>query len=88
MALGARRSDVLRIVFSSTAMTVGSGVLAGVLLSLALDRVAAQWLTETSQDPLILAGVMMLLVLASALACLLPARRAASVAPMEALRYE
>jgi ABC-type antimicrobial peptide transport system permease subunit len=82
------RMDVLRIVFSSTAMTVGTGVLVGVLLSLALDQVAATWITETSHDPLILAGVMVLLVLAAALACLLPARRAASVAPMEALRYE
>ena len=57
-------------------------------LSLALDRVAAKWITETSRDPLILAGVMLLLVLASAVACFLPARLEASVAPMEALRYE
>jgi ABC-type antimicrobial peptide transport system permease subunit len=78
----------LRIVVSSTAKTVGMGVAAGVLLSLALDQVAAKWLTETAHDPLILAGVMLLLVVAAALACLLPARRAASVAPMEALRYE
>ena len=88
MALGARRADVLRIVFSSTAMTVGIGAAAGVVLSLALDRVASKWITETSQDPLVLAGVMLLLGIASVMACLLPARRAASVAPMEALRYE
>jgi putative ABC transport system permease protein len=88
MALGARRADVMRIVFWSTGLTVGTGVAAGVVLSLALDRVAAKWITETSHDPLMLAGVMLLLVLASSLACLLPARRAASVAPMDALRYE
>ncbi len=88
MALGAMRSDVLRIVFLSTALTVGMGLAAGAVLSLALDQVAAKWITETSHDPLILAGVIGLLVLASALACLLPARRAASVAPMDALRYE
>jgi ABC-type lipoprotein release transport system permease subunit len=58
------------------------------VLSLVLDRVAAKWMTETAQDPLILVGVVLLLVLSSAMACLVPARRAASVAPMEALRYE
>jgi predicted permease len=88
MALGARRSDVLRIVFSATALTVGSGVAAGLLLSLALDKIAAKWVSETAHDPLILTGGIGLLVLASTLACLVPARRAASVAPMEALRYE
>jgi hypothetical protein len=88
MALGARRTDVLRIVFSSTAVTVGVGVTAGILLSLALDQVAAKWVTETAHDPFILTGGVVLLALASTLACFLPARRAASVAPMEALRYE
>jgi putative ABC transport system permease protein len=88
MALGAMRSDVLRMVFSSTALTVGIGVVAGVVLSLALDRVASQWVTETAHDPVILIGGILLLALASTLACFLPARRAASVAPMEALRYE
>ncbi len=88
MALGARRADVLRIVFSSTALTIAVGVVAGALLSLALDQVAAKWITEPSHDPLILTGVILLLALASGLACFLPARRAASIAPMEALRYE
>jgi ABC-type lipoprotein release transport system permease subunit len=50
--------------------------------------VAAKWITETSHDPLIMFGVTLLLVGASTLACVLPARRAASVDPMEALRYE
>jgi predicted permease len=88
MALGAERSDVLKIVFSSTALTVGGGVVAGVLLSLALDQLASKWVTETAHDPLILAGGVVLMVVAAAVACLVPARRAASVAPMEALRYE
>jgi hypothetical protein len=88
MALGAKRTDILRIVFSATAITVGAGVGAGLFLSLALDRLAAKWVTETAHDPLILTGGIVLLAAASGLACFLPARRAASVAPMEALRYE
>jgi ABC-type lipoprotein release transport system permease subunit len=42
----------------------------------------------SSRDPLILAGVTLLLIVAAALACFIPARRAASGDPMEALRYE
>ena len=88
MALGARRMDVIRIVLESTVANVGSGVAVGIVLSLALDRVEAKWVTESSRDPLLLLGVSILLISSAALACLLPARRAASVDPMSALRYE
>ena len=88
MALGARASDVLRLVFSSTALNVGGGVVAGVLLSVAFDKLATKWVTESSRDPVLLAGATLLLVVAAALACFVPARRAASVDPMEALRCE
>jgi putative ABC transport system permease protein len=88
MALGANASDVFRIVLSSTAINVGAGLAAGLLLSLAFDKLSTKWVTESSRDPLILAGVTLLLISAATLACLVPARRAASVDPMEALRYE
>jgi predicted permease len=88
MALGAGTSDVFRIVLSSTAVQVGSGLIAGILLSVAFDKVAAKWVTESSRDPLMLAGVTLLLVVAALLACSLPARRAAAVDPMQALRCD
>jgi predicted permease len=88
MALGARRTDVLLSVFSSTAITVGVGIAAGLVLSLALDKLVTRWVAETSYDPLILTAGILLLAWASAMACFIPARRAASVAPMDALRYE
>ena len=88
MALGAKAGDVVGIVLAATAVNLGSGLVAGMVLSLVFDKVAAQWVTESSRDPVILAGVTLLLVAVAGLACLAPARRAASVDPMEALRYE
>jgi predicted permease len=88
MALGARAADVFRIVLSSTAVNVGTGLAAGLLLSIALDKLATKWVTESSRDPLILSGVTLLLITAATLACLVPARRAAATDPMQALRYD
>lgn len=88
MALGAQSGDVLRLVFASTASSVGAGLAAGIVLSLALARVVASWTQEPSSDPRILAGVMLLLAGAAAAACLIPARRASAIDPMTALRYE
>jgi putative ABC transport system permease protein len=88
MALGARSSDVFRIVFSSTAINVGAGLVAGLLLCIAFNKLSTRWVMESSRNPWILAGVTLILVAAAALACFVPARRAASIDPMEALRYE
>jgi ABC-type antimicrobial peptide transport system permease subunit len=88
MALGARAADVFRIVLTSTAVNVGTGLAAGLLLSIALDKLATKWVTESSRDPLILTGVTLLLIAAATLACLVPARRAAATDPMQALRYD
>ena len=88
MALGARAGDVFRIVLSSTALSVGGGLVAGIVLSVAFDKFATKWVTESSRDPLILGGVTLLLLLAAVLACFVPARRAASIDPMEALRCD
>jgi putative ABC transport system permease protein len=88
MALGANRSDVFRIVFSSTAINVGAGLVAGIVLSIAFNKISTRWVMESSRNPWILAGVTLILIAAAALACFVPARRAASVDPMEALRYE
>jgi predicted permease len=88
MALGAKASDVFRIVLTSTAANVGAGLAAGIILSIAFDKLSTKWVTESSRDPLILAGVTLLLIVAAAVACMVPARRAAATDPMQALRYD
>jgi ABC-type lipoprotein release transport system permease subunit len=58
------------------------------LLSFALNQVLAKWAEGSSRDPLILIGVVVLLSIISGIACLVPARRASSIDPIQALRYE
>jgi len=88
MALGASARDVVGMVLSGTSWNVAAGLAVGVLLCLAFDNVASSWVTESSRDPVILGGVTALLVFVAIVACLAPARRAASIDPIEAVRYE
>ncbi len=88
MALGAQRSDVLKMVFRSTAASVGSGIVAGAVLSLALNRVITSWAQGNSLTTWVLLLVSVLLAVVAAMACLFPARHASSIDPMKALRYE
>jgi putative ABC transport system permease protein len=88
LALGARAGNVVRLVLSTTSASVGTGLAVGLALSVIFDKAAEKWVTESSRDPLILGGVTLLLVAVAALASFAPARRAAAVDPMEALRYE
>lgn len=88
IALGARRSHVLGIVFNSTIVSIGTGILAGIFLTLALNRLLASWDAESSRNPLLLAIATGVLALLAALACALPAWRAAASDPMKAIRYE
>jgi putative ABC transport system permease protein len=88
IALGAQRTHVLRIVFSSTVVSVGGGIAVGMLLTLVLSRVLSRWAQGSSRDPLVLLAVTILLSLVAAIACSAPARRAVKVDPMTALRYE
>ncbi len=89
MALGAKRSDVLAMVLRNGARLATIGVAAGLVGAIALTRLMGDLLFEVSPtDPLVLACVCALLVLVAMAACILPARRAASIEPMQALRME
>jgi len=89
VALGAGRSDVLRMILGQGLRTIFIGVAIGIAGSLALTRTVESLLFGvTATDPLTFGGVTLLLVGAALLACFLPARRATKVDPMVALRYE
>jgi putative ABC transport system permease protein len=89
MALGARRPDVLVLVVKQGMALVLLGITAGTLLSLGMTRLISGMLFGiTATDPLTFAGVAALLGVVALLANYLPARRAASVDPNVALRYE
>jgi ABC-type antimicrobial peptide transport system permease subunit len=88
MALGARRGDLLRIVFGSALGSMSAGIFAGVTLSLALNQVIAKWAQGSTRDPVILLAGTILLSLVAGLACAIPARRASRVDPIIALRSE
>jgi putative ABC transport system permease protein len=86
MALGAPRTHVLCIVFASTVVSVGSGMVAGLVLTLSLQRVLAHWAEGSSRDPLVVVAAALLLSLVAVVACVVPARRASRVDPALALR--
>jgi putative ABC transport system permease protein len=89
IALGARPRDVIRMVVGRGMLLASIGSAAGLALSLALTRLMSGLLFGVgAKDPLTFAGCSLLLAGVALLACYFPARRAAKVDPMIALRCE
>jgi predicted permease len=89
MALGANRVDVIRQVIMQGLKLAMLGVAIGLVGAFALTRFLAHLLFGIShRDPITFVGVVSLLLAVTLLACYIPARRAAKIDPMEALRYE
>jgi putative ABC transport system permease protein len=89
MALGAASGDVLRMVIAEGFKLTVVGLGLGLAAAFALNRlIASQLFGVTATDPLTYGGVAMLLAMVSIVACYIPARRAARVDPMVALRCE
>ena len=89
MALGAQRSDILRMVVGHGMLLAVAGLVAGLAGALALSRLMGGLLYQVSTtDPATYIVLTFFLLLVTLAACLVPARRATKVDPMVALRYE
>ena len=89
MALGAQTRDVLRLIINQGMRPVVIGLAIGIVAAFALGRLLASQLFEVSaHNPVLLGGATVLLAAIALLACLLPARRATLVDPVQALRTE
>ena len=89
MALGAQTHDVLRLVVNQGMKPVMTGLAIGIAAAFALGRlISAQLYQVSAHNPVLLGGATVLLALIALLACLLPARRAALIDPVRALRAE
>ncbi len=89
MALGARAEDLLRLVLRQGMTQAAIGLALGLLLALGLSRLLAIVLFGVNpRDPAVFAAIALVLAGTAALACVIPARRAARVAPNTALKLE
>jgi ABC-type antimicrobial peptide transport system permease subunit len=88
-ALGATAGHTLKLVFGQGMLPLGCGLLIGLSASFAVNRLLQSQLVQVSPaDPITLAGTSAVLILASMLGCVIPARRAIRVDPVVALRHD
>lgn len=89
LALGATPGLVMQRVLVETSRLVGVGVVVGIILAFCITPlIRSQFFDVGPHDPISMVGAVVVLSISSLLACYVPARRAAKIDPMEALRYE
>jgi predicted permease len=88
MALGAGRGRIVHAALQPAVLAIVAGLFAGLALSLGLNKVIAQWTIGDLNDPVVLVAVSLVLVVVTMVSAAIPANRAASIPPADALRTD
>jgi ABC-type antimicrobial peptide transport system permease subunit len=88
MALGAGRGCIVKASVQPAVLAIVAGLFAGLALSVGLNRVVAQWSIGNLTDPVVLAAVSLVLLVVTMMSAAIPANRAASIQPTDALRID
>ncbi|HEY2431974.1 MAG TPA: ADOP family duplicated permease [Vicinamibacterales bacterium] len=88
MALGAGRGRIVNAAVLPAAAAIVAGLFAGLVLSVGLNKVVAQWSIGSLNDPVMLVAVSLVLFVTTMMAAAIPANRAASIQPADALRID
>ncbi|HVZ23888.1 MAG TPA: ABC transporter permease [Vicinamibacterales bacterium] len=88
MALGAGRARIVNAAVQPAVLAIVAGLFAGLALSVGLNRAVARWSIGNLSDPVVLVAVSLVLLAAAMMAAAIPANRAASIQPVDALRID
>ena len=88
MALGAGRGRIVTAALQPAVLAIVAGLFAGLALSAALNTVVAQWSIGNLNDPVVLVAVSLVLCVVTMMSAAIPANRAASIQPADALRID
>lgn len=88
MALGAGRGRIVNAAVQPAVLAIVAGLFAGLALSVGLNKVVAQWSIGNLNDPVVLVAVSLVLFVVTMMSAAIPANRAASIQPVDALRID
>jgi ABC-type antimicrobial peptide transport system permease subunit len=88
MALGAGRGRIVNAAVQPAVLAIVAGLVAGLALSVGLNTVVARWSIGNLEDPVVLVSVSLVLFVVTMMSAAIPANRAASIQPVDALRID
>jgi predicted permease len=88
MALGAGRGRIVNAAVQPAVLAIVAGLFAGLMLTVGLNKVVAQWSIGNLNDPVVLVAVSLVLFVVTMMSAAIPANRAASIQPADALRTD